>query len=179
MSIRLNHVFKVATIVVAAGFAVAACERGSPTDPGAVANGVGPSGIEPLAALGSAAYPGVKVAGKVTVCKNAASPAGTYNFTASASTADAGDLISANFSLTAGTCAIVWERTSGVGGSITNVTVTEVIPGASNYALDHINLWILEDGDGFRRRRRKKHQNRLPGVLYEALEHFGAGEAPR
>src|SRR5688500_10396508 len=136
MSIRLNTLFKAAAISVVAGFAVAGCEKGSPTDPVASETVGAPTNIEPVAALGTASYPGVKVAGKVTVCKDASSPAGTYNFTASSSAPQAGDQISANFNLTPGTCAIVWERTAD--GNATGITVTEVVPGGASYRLDHI-----------------------------------------
>jgi hypothetical protein len=146
MSIRSTAVLRAAAVTVVAGFGMMACEQGSPTDP---EFGGYPTIRDegPLAALGTASYPGTKVPGRVTACKDANSPAGTYNFTASASAFQSGDMIASNFTLTPGTCAVVWERPSG-NDPATNVTLTEVIPSGATYKLDHINA--VDDAAGSR-----------------------------
>jgi len=139
---------RIAAAVAAAGLGAIACDAGSATDPISTQSLSVPTGLSPAAALGSAAYPGVKVGGKVTICKDASSPAGTYHFHVVASPIQAGDLLpSSGVNVTPGACSVVWERPAP-GGPATNVTVTEVIPSGATYRLDHITA--VDDASGTR-----------------------------
>jgi hypothetical protein len=57
-------------------------------------------------------YPGVVFTSHVTLCKDASSPAGTYNFTITAIGTVAGDVLQSGAQLNPGQCRIVFSRTA-------------------------------------------------------------------
>ena len=85
-------------------------------------------------------YPGTKVAGEVSVCKDASSPLGHYHFTVSATNAQATDMVADTVTLSPGQCAVVYNRVHRVrsGGLSTQVTITEVIPPNATFFLHHV-----------------------------------------
>jgi hypothetical protein len=85
-------------------------------------------------------YPPAKIAGEVTVCKDASSPAGTYKFTVSAANRHTGDLVADSVTLTPGTCAIVYNRVARAFGvsPFSDITIAEVVPAGATYNLDRI-----------------------------------------
>lgn len=129
----VNSMSRIAAI--AALLAVAACEQ----DPLAVADGAGSDALS--AALVGGLPDGA--AFQVTVCKDG--PAGTYNFTASTTTAPPAGTTTlpqgSSFTLTAGDaaleCALVAVSTSGHQ----NVTVSEVPPLPANTLFDKIQRY--------------------------------------
>lgn len=140
-----------ARAIIAVGIAallVAACEQGGPVAPsseGEIADFtlryVSSPQVTPVTSVPqSRPYPGTKVAGEVAVCKDASSPAGSYQFEVSATNVSPGDLIASSVSLHPGRCSIVYNRLLRPGGSspVTRVTIREVIPEGANYRLDRV-----------------------------------------
>ena len=86
------------------------------------------------------AYPGTKVAGEASVCKDASSPIGHYHFVITAVNAQPGDMVADTVTLTPGQCAIIYNRVNRnpKGGPLTHVHIAEAIPPGSNYQLDHV-----------------------------------------
>lgn len=124
---------------------LAGCEKASaPTAPSAASEPVNfqpqfesAPQVTPVTAVPqSRPYPGTKVTGEVSVCKDASSPAGSYSFTVSASNAQPGDMIAPSATVSPGQCAIVYNRQVRVGHSnFASVTVTEIIPSGATYRL--------------------------------------------
>ncbi len=106
------------------------------------------SQITPIASVPqSRPYPGTKVRGEATVCKDASSPAGSYTFNVSATNAQVGDLVATSVTLSPGQCSIVYNRTSRrfANSRVAVVTVTEIIPSDATYRLDRV---IADDDFG-------------------------------
>jgi hypothetical protein len=136
------NTFRTVTTFVLTLVFISACENGTapgPGDPDFLA--ASPAPTTPVASVPqSRPYPGTKVRGQGSVCKDASSPAGTYTFNVSVSSAHSGDLVASSVSLSPGQCSIVYTH-SGTPGHTTpfiDVTVTEVIPAQSTYSLDRV-----------------------------------------
>jgi len=69
-------------------------------------------------------YPGQLFGGHIMLCKNASSPAGTYNFVIGSSGTVAGDVVQTSASLTPGQCRIIFSRIVASNVTVT-LTVTE------------------------------------------------------
>ncbi len=102
---------------------------------------------EPVPAAGlptPTPYPGAPTQGSATVCKDASSPAGSYNFTFSATGLLPGDQVASAATLQPGQCALIYLRaTSSL--SNTNITFTETIPQGASFTLNHV---AVNDQDG-------------------------------
>ncbi|HUQ46749.1 MAG TPA: ice-binding family protein [Gemmatimonadaceae bacterium] len=88
----------------------------------------------------SRAYPGTRIAGEATICKDISSPAGSYTFNVQVVYAHINDLVASTATLSPGQCVIIynrWSRTYGVS-PFSQVTITEVIPTGSLYRVDSI-----------------------------------------
>ena len=70
------------------------------------------------------AYPGTVFTSHVTLCKDASSPAGSYNFTISAVGTVAGDVVQSAAQLSPGQCRIVFSRTA-FSLAFATLTITE------------------------------------------------------
>lgn len=83
-------------------------------------------------------FPGTKVQGEASVCKDPSSPTGSYTFNVSATGRQTGDLLASSVTLTPGHCSIVYSRnpTTGDRFAVTSVTITEVVP--SGARLDRV-----------------------------------------
>lgn len=135
--------------VVLSGLFAAGCDQGAiPTEPLVDAEIVN---IEPIAVSNPQTtpvtsvpqmrpYPGTRVAGEVSVCKDASSPAGAYTFTVSAANAQEGDMVTSSVTLAPGQCSIVYNRVIRrfSNSRVANITITEVIPGGATYRLDRV-----------------------------------------
>lgn len=82
-------------------------------------------------------YPGTETPGHAKLCKNINSPAGTYNFTISASGLVAGDQVATTASLQPGQCAIIFIRTVS-NTSLATLTVTETVPVGATFQVGSI-----------------------------------------
>jgi hypothetical protein len=143
---------RVITSVVFAGAFTTACENGVPTTASidfepfgsgpAFITTSNPPSVPVTSVPQSRPYPGTRVQGQGSVCKDASSPAGTYTFNVSVAVAHTGDLVASSVTLSPGQCAIVYNRHGpGIPGRIspvTNVTVTEVVPAQSTYRVDRV-----------------------------------------
>jgi hypothetical protein len=141
----------VRVITEAAAIFVSACSNDTtaPKSGGVVPNPLDPPGVSfitqsqpqivPVVAVPqSRAYPGTRVAGEATICKDASSPAGNYTFNIQVVYAHINDLVASTATLSPGQCVIVynrWSRTYGVS-PFSSITVTEVIPEGSLYRVD-------------------------------------------
>lgn len=88
----------------------------------------------------SRAYPGTRVEGEATICKDASSPSGSYTFNISIVYAHINDLVASTATISPGQCVIIynrWSRNYGVS-PFSSVTVTEVIPTGATYRVDSI-----------------------------------------
>lgn len=129
-------------LLIATSFFVG-CDGSTATNPVASENAAGQA--EPLPSVPApAAYPGSAEVSRATLCKDASSPAGSYNFTISASPQLAGDQVAPSVDLSPGECKIVYNRTTN-SQQFTNVTYTENIPQGSAYQVNHI---AVNDFDG-------------------------------
>ena len=78
---------------------------------------------------------------QVKLCKDAASPAGSYNFTVSASNTLTGDQVASAATLTPGQCMIVFNRVHhSTIGQFANVTVSETVPQAAAYRVKEVRV---------------------------------------
>lgn len=97
--------------------------------------------IVPVAAVPqSRPYPGTRIAGEATICKDQSSRAGTYTFTIRVVQAHINDLVASSVTLSPGECKIVynrWSRNYGIS-PFSEITVTEVIPADSLYRVASI-----------------------------------------
>jgi hypothetical protein len=146
-----SRVSAIRVITVAAALFVAACSNDTtaPKSGGVTPNPLDPPGITfitqsqpqlvPVVAVPqSRAYPGTRVAGEATICKDISSPEGSYTFNIQVVYAHINDLVASTATLSPGQCVIVynrWSRTYGVS-PFSSVTVTEVIPEGSLYRVD-------------------------------------------
>ena len=145
-------------IVALAGLFTTACDKaGEPTAPldtFAAADflpyHLSDPEVTPVTAVPqSRPYPGTKVQGQASVCKDASSPAGEYTFNIQVANAQSGDLVASSVTVSPGGCSIVYSRTDRTGetaSSFTSVTVTEVIPSGAAYRLDSVRL--VDDATG-------------------------------
>ena len=88
----------------------------------------------------SRAYPGTRVAGEATVCKDASSPAGNYTFNIQVAYTHINDLVASTVTVSPGQCVIVynrWSRNYGIS-PFSAITVTEMIPTGATYRVDSI-----------------------------------------
>jgi hypothetical protein len=129
---------------------VSACAKDT-TSPSIEPNPLDPPGISfiaqsqpqlvPVVAVPqSRVYPGTRVAGEATICKDASSPVGSYTFNIQVVYAHINDLVASTATLSPGQCVIIynrWSRTYGVS-PFSDVTVTEVIPTGALYRVDSI-----------------------------------------
>ncbi len=154
-------------------FVLAACEKpGAPTAPSSGGENlqlrfVSAPQVTPVTSVPqSRPYPGTKVQGEASVCKDASSPAGTYTFNVSAAHTHSGDLVATTVSLTPGQCSIVYNRVARAEGvsPFANITITEVIPGGAAYSLNR----VLTDEDFVGPR---THSG--PSVTFAANSHHG------
>ncbi|MBA3406184.1 MAG: hypothetical protein H0U13_16130 [Gemmatimonadaceae bacterium] len=78
-------------------------------------------------------FPGTKVQGEASVCKDPSSHPGTYTFNVSATNRQTGDLLAPTATLTPGQCTIVYSRHPSTADrlAVTMVTITEVVPAGS------------------------------------------------
>lgn len=136
-----------------AGFAVAAisiaaCQSGESQGPngdelsfnGELLFASAPQTVPVLSVPQMRPYPGTKVAGEVSVCKDASSPEGHYHFAITAVDALPTDMVADTVVVLPGECYIVYNRVNRVarGGPLVHVHISEVIPGGANYELDHV-----------------------------------------
>jgi len=129
---------------------LSACDKGSLTGPASQDNGLeGRDGLAALPSLPSPApySPATQLANQVKVCKDVASPAGSYTFTVSASNTDTGDQVADAAILAPGECAIIFNRTGHTTtiGSFAMVTITEVISVGATYRMKNVSV---NDKDG-------------------------------
>ena len=122
---------------------ITACENGTaPPTPGTPdLLAASPAPTTPVTSVPqSRPYPGTKVRGQGSVCKDASSKSGSYTFNVSVSASHSGDLVASTVTLSPGQCSIVYTH-SGAPGHTTpfiDVTVTEVIPSEPDFALDRV-----------------------------------------
>jgi hypothetical protein len=143
---------RVITVAVVALFAIACSnDTTAPTPPGIVPNPLDPLGVSfitqsqpqivPVVAVPqSRAYPGTRIEGEGTICKDASSPAGNYTFNIQIVYAHINDLVASTATLSPGQCVIIYNRWSRNYGTspFSAITVTEVIPTGSLYRVDSI-----------------------------------------
>src|SRR6476646_9579920 len=104
----MNTFKKVSALAFALVF-INACENGTaPPTPGTPdLLAASPAPTTPVTSVPqSRTYPGTKIRGQGSVCKDASSPSGTYTFNISVSPSHAGDLVASTVSLSPGQCSI-------------------------------------------------------------------------
>jgi len=165
-----------ALLALSTTLAFAACERSSiPTSP---ATTTGPADTltrydsnpqtTPVPSVPQLrSYPGTKVEGEVSVCKDASSPAGTYTFNISAANTHAGDLVATTVTISPGQCSIVYNRIARALGvsPFSDITITESIPGNATYRLNR----VISDEDF-----KGPATSAGPSVTVKANSHHGA-----
>ncbi len=142
-----QNVFRCGGLALTMVFALTACDKAAdPTSPSIQATDFQPSltsspQVTPVGSVPqSRPYPGTKIVGEASVCKDAASPGGTYTFTVSTYNAQPGDMVASGpVTLTAGECKVVFNRVNRTvkPTAAIIVLITEVIPGGATYHLDH------------------------------------------